>query len=273
MAYRCTSALAVPLAAVAVALTACNSSDPPASASNGSGSNAGSSSNPATGSGGTTGSASNSTSGSSGTSTPVPGGATGLGPLDASLPAIDCRTKGDGKTTLTLVNHCNQLLEARGSNWGGKTLASGGFVCLELGSDVETLSSLRYWGYVGEDPGGEHHTLAEFTLNTDFNDFDWFNLSHVDAHNLPMAILPVSMANCRALACPKSLLADCPTVGLYRDSHGTVTSCVSPDRNNASSPVAAYFDAACVDAYSWSGDDAQSMVACAGEDYDVVFCP
>ena len=48
---------------------------------------------------------------------------------------------------------------------------------------------------------------------------------------------------------------------------------MSPDRDDPDSPVAQYFDAACADAYSWSGNDAESMAACAGEDYAVVFCP
>ena len=46
-----------------------------------------------------------------------------------------------------------------------------------------------------------------------------------------------------------------------------------PEPNNPQSPVAQYFDKACPDAYSWSGDDANSVVACAGEDYIIVFCP
>jgi hypothetical protein len=173
-----------------------------------------------------------------------------------------------------MVNHCSASLDARGSNWAGIKLNPGEFFCIKVGSDVEPLSSLRYWGYIGEDPGGEHHTLAEFTLNTDFHDFDWYNLSHVDAHNLPLSIVPVDKAaDCRALTCAKSLLAGCPSEGLVHDSAGHVTSCISPDRNNKNSVVAQYFDAACKDAYSWSGDDADSMVACAGEDYYVVFCP
>ncbi len=85
--------------------------------------------------------------------------------------------------------------------------------------------------------------------------------------------MPVGRDDCRTLSCPDSLLADCPEEGLYEDSEGNVVSCVSPDRDNAESPVAEYFEAACVDAYSWSGDDAESMAACAGEDFTIEFCP
>jgi hypothetical protein len=62
-------------------------------------------------------------------------------------------------------------------------------------------------------------------------------------------------------------------VAASQDPAGDVTACVSPMPNDPSSPVAQYFDKACPDAYSWSGDDANSVVACAGEDYIVVFCP
>lgn len=186
---------------------------------------------------------------------------------------VTCQTAGDGITTLAFVNGCDEAVSARGSNDVAAELEPGAHVCVTLGSDVEPLSSLRYWGFIGEDPGGEHHSLAEFTFNTDFHDFDWYNLSHVDAHNLPLAIVPVGRDDCRTLSCPDSLLADCPEEGLYEDSEGNVVSCVSPDRDNAESPVAEYFEAACVDAYSWSGDDAESMAACAGEDFTIEFCP
>jgi hypothetical protein len=69
------------------------------------------------------------------------------------------------------------------------------------------------------------------------------------------------------------LLANCPAVGLVKDSKGNVISCYSPMRDDKNSPVAQYFEMSCKDAYSWSGDDQDSVVACAGEDYDVTFCP
>jgi hypothetical protein len=194
-------------------------------------------------------------------------------PDEPSPGPVTCRTTGDGITTLVLVNGCAGPLSVRGSNGVAGELLGGEHLCVELGTALEPLSSLRYWGFMGEDPGSEHYTLAEFTFNTDFHDFDWYNLSHVDAHNLPMQIVPIDTADCRTLTCSTRLLGNCPAEGLYRDSSGTVVACVSPDRNNADSPVAQYFEASCSDAYSWSGDDAESMVACAGEDYDVVFCP
>ncbi|WP_438017701.1 thaumatin family protein [Sorangium sp. So ce315] len=186
---------------------------------------------------------------------------------------VDCRTPGDGKSTLAFVNKCDQPLQFLGSLIDGGELGPGQFACRDVGTSEEPLSSLRYWAYAGSDPGGGRYTLAEMTLNTDFNDFDWYNISHVDAHNLPLAIVPIDMPDCRTLSCPTSLLAQCPEEGRYKDESGATISCVSPDRDDPSNPVAAYFEEQCKDAYSWSGDDQESMAACAGEDYDIVFCP
>ncbi|MBN2525941.1 MAG: hypothetical protein JXR76_06060 [Deltaproteobacteria bacterium] len=186
--------------------------------------------------------------------------------------AAQCAKTGDSKTTLVFINKCSDTLNFKGSDIESGELAAGQSVCRDLGSDVETISSKRYWGYIGPDPGGEHHTLAEMTLNTDFYDFDWYNISHVDAHNLPMAIVPLEMPDCKVLACKQELLTNCPAEGRFL-MDGRLVSCVSPDRDNPNSPVAQYFEEGCADAYSWSGDDADSMAACAGEDYEIVFCP
>ncbi|MBN2342234.1 MAG: hypothetical protein JXX29_23760 [Deltaproteobacteria bacterium] len=187
--------------------------------------------------------------------------------------STDCAVHNDGWTTFVFVNLCADNVTFEGSNIEPGDLLPGQSDCRDLGSDVEAISSIRYWGYIGPNPGGEHHTLAEFTMNTDFYDFDWYNLSHVDAHNLPMAIVPLEASDdCRSLVCADELLSECPQEGqFYVD--GELVSCVSPDRDNPDSVVARYFEQSCADAYSWSGDDAESMAACAGEDYAIVFCP
>ncbi len=186
---------------------------------------------------------------------------------------ITCRATGDGKSTISFLNDCDGTLSYRGSDIAGGELAPGEHACADVGSDVESIPAIRFWGFVGMDPGPEKHTLAELTLNTDFNDFDWYNISHVDASNLPMQIVAVDMPDCRVLTCAESLLANCPVEGQLKDENGVVISCVSPMRDDPNSPVAQYFEASCADAYSWSGDDADSVAACAGEDYDVIFCP
>ena len=200
--------------------------------------------------------------------------------IAGAAPAIDtpdCAHDGDGRTTLVFVNGCPASVTFRGSDIQGGELAPGKASCVDIGSDVEALSAKRYWGFRGEDPGAEHHSLAEFTFNTDFNDFDWYNISYVDAFNLPLEIEPLARPKCKSLSCPNDLLANCPSEGRFLDSDGDLVACVSPDRNDAMSPVALYFES-CHDAYAWSGDDQKGddpspVRACAGEDWQITFCP
>jgi hypothetical protein len=188
-----------------------------------------------------------------------------------------CAQDGDGKTTLEVVNQCPKPVSFTGSDVAAGTIPVDGSVCVDIGTDTEPLSAKRYWGFVGEDPGAGRHTLAEFTFNTDFNDFDWYNISHVDAYNLPMQIVPLARPKCDTLTCAQDFLAGCPEVGRYQDASGEIVACVSPRRDDGGSPVARYFEA-CDDAYAWSGDDQNGddpspVRACAGEDWAIVFCP
>ncbi len=206
-------------------------------------------------------------------------GGTG-GPSESTPPhptSIDCRKDGDGTTTLVFDNGCGEPVTFAGSDIEGATLEPGEFACVNIGTDREPIDSKRYWGFVGDDPGAEHYTLAEFTFNTDFYDFDWYNISHVDAHNLPLQIVPVAHDECEVLTCADSFLDACPAQGQLKSDEGHVVACVSPDRDDPQSPVAQFFES-CDDAYAWSGDDQQGedqspMRACAGEDWDIVFCP
>ena len=185
---------------------------------------------------------------------------------------VECAVAGDNQTTLVFTNHCDDALTFEGSNIESGLLQHEQSECRTLGSASEAISAIRFWGYIGENPGGEHHTLAEMTLNTDFYDFDWYNISHVDAFNLPMAIIPLEKPECRSLVCAENLLSDCPDEGKFYLNE-ILAACISPDRNNPDSVVVAYFDAGCEDAYSWSGDDADSVATCVGEDYAITFCP
>ena len=189
----------------------------------------------------------------------------------------NCARDGDGRTTLLFINGCRAPVTFRGSDIAGGVLAPGAASCVDIGSDVDELSSKRYWGFRGEDPGAEHHSLAEFTFNTDFNDFDWYNISYVDAFNLPIQIAPLERPMCKRLTCAGDLLPECPSVGRFEDSKGELVACVSPNRDDAMSPVALYFEG-CDDAYAWSGDDQKGddpspVRACAGEDWQIGFCP
>jgi hypothetical protein len=263
---------------------ASGSSDGSGGASTGTSASAGTTTGSATGSVSGSGSAtSGSSGGASTTSTGSGAGSSssgGDGDGDGGSPPvgeIDCRTDGDGVTTLVFVNRCATDITWTGSELGEAALAPGAFACVDIGSDLEPINSKRYWGWRGANPGAEHHTLAEFTFNTDFNDFDWYNISHVDAHNVPMSIVPVARDDCHTLSCPQDFLAPCPEVGRTYDDAGEMVSCYNPNRDDPQSPVSLLFEA-CDDAYAWSGDDQNGddtspMRACAGEDWDIVFCP
>lgn len=205
------------------------------------------------------------------------GGSSASGTTGTGGTTPDCAIDGDDITTLVFVNNCEAELTFEGSDIDSGTLAPGAFECRDVGDAESELPAKRYWGYVGANPGGEHHTLAEFTFNTDFQDFDWYNISHVDAHNLPMLLRPRQRSDCDTLVCAMDFLADCPEVGRFENADGDVVACVSPERDNGESPVALYFET-CDDAYAWSGDDQAGedpspVRACAGEDWDIVFCP
>lgn len=191
---------------------------------------------------------------------------------DTDSPPAACSVTGDGRTTVSFVNRCAKAVSFRGSDIQDGELAPGESACRDVGSSVESIASKRYWGFVAPDPGAGRYSLAEFTFNTDFNDYDWYDLSNVDAFNLPLQIVAVDHPDCRTLTCAQDLLAACPAEGRY-PADGETLACVSPNRDDPNNPVAAFFEASCADAYSWSGDDAQSMAACAGEDYEIVFCP
>lgn len=237
------------------------------SASSGGTNGAGASTSKGTGGGGSGGV----TPGGSGAST---NGHGAEAPVDPKT--ITCRTEGDNVTTLVFINQCAGEMMVLGSGIEARTVEPGGHTCYDVATEDQELPTQRYWGYIGEDPGAGRYTLAEFTFNTDFHDFDWYNISHVDAHNLPMQIIPVNRQDCTRPVCG-DLLTDCPEVGRYTDSAGNLISCVSPNRDDSMNPVALHFES-CDDGYAWSldeheGDDPSPMRACAGEDWDIVFCP
>jgi hypothetical protein len=199
------------------------------------------------------------------------GGGTGRG----------CLVANDGQTSLRFINKCAFNVDFAGNNITGGSLGLGQEACRTIGSITAYMPTKRYWGFRrGEDPGFERHSLAEFGFNEVFYSYtswDWFNLSHVDAHNLPLKIVPYDLAGgttCsgQIRSCPQNLLTHCPTVGQLRNAAGQIISCWSPERDNPNSVVAKYFDAGCTQSYSWSGDDSV-MAACNAEDFDIVFCP
>lgn len=223
---------------------------------------------------------SNTTNNTNNTNTNINTADTSQTPSDLTNPPNEtaCRAENDGLTTIVFINRCTQPLNVRGSDIENATVPPDASVCRNAGTATEILSAKRYWAFLDEDPGPERHTLAEFTFNTDFNDFDWYNISHVDAHNLTMQIVPLDRPNCDALTCADTaLLTNCPAVGRYENAAGELLSCVSPERDNPQSEVALHFES-CDGGYAWSGDDQQGddpspVKACAGEDWAIIFCP
>jgi hypothetical protein len=203
-------------------------------------------------------------------------------PLGTQTQGLGCATPGDGKTSLRFINRCGVRVHFAGNGgMASGSLAPNEAACRTIGGNQEHMISRRYWGWRdGQDPGAEHHSLAEFGFNENFAgkaSWDWFNLSQVDAHNLPLKIIPYELGTnnvCdgQVRACAKNLLADCPESGKLRRD-GKVIACVNHDRDNPNGAVSKYFNNQCPGAYSWSGDDAGSMASCNAEDFDIVFCP
>jgi hypothetical protein len=155
--------------------------------------------------------------GAGGQSGRVGTGSGGMSAADApTRGSVDCAHDGDGTTTLAFVNGCGHSVFFAGSDIDGGSLVPGAVRCVDIGSAAEALAAKRYWGYGGNDPGAGHYSLAEFTFNTDFHDFDWYDVSFVDAFNLPLGITPLARPDCLALACADDFLACCPAVGQLR---------------------------------------------------------
>jgi hypothetical protein len=124
--------------------------------------------------------------------------------------------------------------------------------------------------------GPDDTTLFEWTFVNGGNDN--YDISLVDAYNIPMSVVPKN-PSCKSASCSISNLnAWCPGV-LQKRSNGQVVSCRSacavfntddyccrksfndPNKCKASS-FANQFKAACPLAYSYAYNDAQALLAC-----------
>ena len=142
-------------------------------------------------------------------------------------------------------------------------------------------------------------TLFEINMGSQGGDVDFYDISNVDAYNLPIAVIPVpgsySGANpndpfsCGSIAFAQDLDAVCPpplqTINSQNhkvvdctnqcgvDGLKTIPLCATCTgsgqcETNAYSLV---FKTACPGCYSFSYDDATSTYACRGADYEVIF--
>lgn len=134
-------------------------------------------------------------------------------------------------------------------------------------------------------------TWAEFKLDG-YAGLDFYDVSLVDAFNLPLSITPEGgRGDCRVAACAQNLLLTCPDDLQTRDPKGQLIACLSGCAKHPSDaaccansnatpatcpapPTAAFFKKACPDAYSYAYDDGSSTRTCTGPTgYTVTFCP
>jgi hypothetical protein len=137
-------------------------------------------------------------------------------------------------------------------------------------------------------------TLAEFTLGNG-TAADYYDVSLVDAFNLPMTITPQGGSGCVTAGCSGNLLPGCPSELQDTDASGNVVACLSACTkfggdeacctgsansvsacNPAAAPVdsASYFKSGCPDSYSYAYDTVTAAFACQGASgYVITFLP
>lgn len=137
-------------------------------------------------------------------------------------------------------------------------------------------------------------TLAEFTLGGGSSP-DYYDVSLVDAFNVPITITPQGGAGCDTAGCSANLIPGCPSELQDMDSDGDVVACLSScskfggdqyccagsfDSPSACNPAAwpvnsaGYFKSACPDVYSYATDPVTSTFTCQGASgYVITFLP
>jgi len=202
-----------------------------------------------------------------------------------TLLAISSSVRG---TTINVRSQCSSVLtacdQAQGTAVECYVLQNGGSHLLDVGT---VWTGGLIWGHPGDNPdttvgnnAKPQANLAEFTIGS--NGQDSYDLSNVNAYNLPLQIDVTSFVNgdtpnglfCGSPSCtipdlttfcqsPNTLTGD-PGDGCYNtDGTGTVPT-----------PGTEAFATACPEAYSFSTDDANHVYSCdTGTNYEVVFCP
>jgi hypothetical protein len=142
--------------------------------------------------------------------------------------------------------------------------------------------------------GQKSVTLAEFTLGGG-SAADYYDVSLVDAFNLPMTITPQGGNGCATAGCSANLLPNCPSALQDVDSSGNIVACLSAcskfggDQacctgtasdpaicNPAAAPIdsASYFKPGCPNAFSYAYDTVTATFTCQGAGgYVITFMP
>jgi hypothetical protein len=218
--------------------------------------------------------------------------------------------------TFTLVNQSGQTIwpGVYGSNsipdGGGFELASGASTTLTVPANWSGRIWARTYCTTNSDgsfscetgdcgalacngaTGSASATLAEFTLGGGSAP-DYYDVSLVDAFNLPMTIAPQGGSGCTTAGCSANLLTGCPSGLQSVDSSGNLVACLSActvyqtdeacctgaaatncDPSQAPVDSASYFKSGCPDAYSYANDPVTSTLACSGASgYVITFYP
>jgi hypothetical protein len=142
--------------------------------------------------------------------------------------------------------------------------------------------------------GAANASLAEFTLGGG-SALDYYDVSLVDAFNLPMTITSQGGASCITAGCTSDLLSGCPSELQDADSSGNIVACLSScskfggdqycctgsfqapgacDPSSWQVNSASYFKSGCANAYSFANDNVTSTFACQGATgYTITFYP
>lgn len=182
-------------------------------------------------------------------------------------------SKHDGKATIVFKNQCkNTIRVGRMGSGDFATLRPGQKTERNVTRDGKYRPSLAYYGYkVGQHPGHGNMSLGEFTLNPGGGKVDYYDVSFVDAFNLPMTIRALAKS-CPVAGCTKRLLDHCPNQNRLKKNGKTISCTKWNDKDNPNNAAARYFENKCPKAYSWSKDD-DATKGCAGQDYVLTFCP
>ena len=239
--------------------------------------------------------------------------AVGLGSV-----GLATRVSAQSTTSFTFVNNTGQTVWPAGQgteipNGGGWELAAGQSMTIGL----PATWSGRFWARTNcsfdgsgqgscetGDCGGQlacngaggsaNASVAEFTLGGGSSK-DAYDVSFVDAFNVPITIAPTGGSQCATVGCTANLNPGCPSALQHVDASGTVVACLSACQvfgedqfccaGNFASPAAcnpdtwpvdyaAYFKSACENAYSYAFDDPTGLFSCTGASgYVITFWP
>jgi hypothetical protein len=233
--------------------------------------------------------------------------------LGLGLTGLENRASADSGN-LTLVNNTGQTIwpGVAGTavpNGGGWQLAPGASTTIS----VPPNWSGRIWARTNCDGSGNcetgdcggvvacngatgapNVTLAEFTLGGGSSP-DFYDVSLVDAFNVPITITPQGGAGCPVAGCTADLGPGCPSALQDTGASGTIVACLSsctkfggdqfccagsfasPSTCDPSTwPVnsAAYFKSGCPDAFSYAFDPVTATFTCQGASgYVITFSP